>query len=264
MTGPDEDLHAVADLATCPWAYPGTPAACSGVVEGGRFTATPPAELLDTDAARTAVVAVGSNASPAVLHRKLALHEVCGPVPLLTATLTGCAVGHSAHVSGPGFVAAAPYVARAAATAVWVTLLDAAQLRCLDATEPNYVRRRVRDGVCVVELDGGTRPASFDLYDGRWGVLAPPGGAVMPFGSQEALHALLRARWPPYAELLDAAAADRRRGDAGVRDADGGRARLEGVMRLLATDEALRRRVREAIAASGWSRPSGLSRWPAV
>jgi hypothetical protein len=247
MPGPD------ADLAASPWDYPGTAATCSGVLEHGRFSARPVAELLEASAARTLVVAVGSNASPAVMHRKLSRHRVPGPVPLVAATLRGCAVGHSAHVSLPGFVAAAPFLHNEAATPVYVTLLDAEQLRCVDLSEPNYVRRRVPRGACALELEDGTRPATFDLYDGRWGVLGPPGEAVLPFGSQVALHALLRARWPAYRDLV---------GDARTGDDDDSAARP--VMRLLAADAELRHRVREAFAATGWSRDSGLGRWPAA
>jgi hypothetical protein len=241
------------DLTAGPWAYPGTAAECSGVLEGGRFTQRPVSDLLTAAAseARTAVVAVGSNASPAVMHRKLSRNGVGGAVPLVAGTLTGCAVGHSAHVSVPGFVPAAPYLRGDARTPVHVTLLDEAQLRCVDRTEPSYVRRSLSPGRCLLELEDGSRAESFDLYDSRWGVLAQPvaqpGGSVVPFGSQQALHTLLRTTWAPYAELL---------GDPGE---DTGLVAVQAVMRALAADQGLRDRVREAFAATGWARPSGLA-----
>lgn len=244
------------DLTARPWAYPGTAARCSGVLEDGTFTATPATDLLTelASGSRTAVVAVGSNASPAVMHRKLSRHGVGGAVPLVAGTLSGCAVGHSAHVSRPGFVPAAPYLRAGARTPVYVTLLDDAQLRCVDSTEPGYVRRRLPSARCALELEDGSRPESFDLYDGRWGVLARPtpasAGSMLPFGSQQALHALLRTRWAPYADLLGGV-------DAAAEPDD--LARAQAVMRALAADEALRVRVRDAFAATGWTRPSGLA-----
>ena len=252
-------------LTASPWAYPGTAARCSGLLVDGRFTPLSAADLLagSADEPRTPVVAVGSNASPAVMHRKLARHGVGGPVPLVAATLTGCAVGHSAHVSVPGFVPAAPVLRDDARTPVYVTLLDDAQLRCVDRTEPSYVRRRLGDGPCLLELEDGSTPESFHLYDSRWGVLTQPisvsGGSVVPFGSQQALHALLRAQWQPYAELLGPAAdsadaADATPDDTGEHDL----ATLQTVMRALAANGRLRDRVREAFAATGWTRPSGL------
>jgi hypothetical protein len=241
------------DLAASPWDYPGTTATCSGVLEDGRFSPRRGAELLEAFASRTLVVAVGSNASPAVMHRKLSRHRVRGPVPLVAATLTGCGVGHSAHVSRPGFVAAAPFLHAGGVTPVYVTLLDEEQLGCVDLSEPNYVRRRVPRGGCALQTEGGTRPAAFDLYDGRWGVLGPPGETVAPFGSQVALHALLRARWSAYRDLVGAACA------AGDDETAAWR-----VMRLLAADADLRDRVREAFAVTGWSRDSGLGHWPAA
>jgi hypothetical protein len=260
----DEDVHGLDDLAACPWAYPGTAATCSGLLEGGRFTPRPACDLLAGAASRTLVVAVGSNASPAVMHRKLARHGVSGPVPLVAAKLTGCAVGHSAHVSVPGFVPAAPYLRADACTPVYATLLDRPQLRCVDASEPSYVRRRVARGRCVLELDGGTRPASFALYDGRWGVLAPPDQAPVPFGSQQALHALLRLHWPLYEELLDRGRDDGTAHAGTGGDADDDLAAAQRVIGALAADEALRTRVREAFAATGWTRDSGLAQWTAA
>ena len=240
------------------------------MLEDGRFTPRPAAHLLagrdDERGSRTPVVAVGSNASPAVMHRKLSRHGVGGRVPLVSGTLLGCAVGHSAHVSVPGFVPAAPYLRADARTPVYVTLLDDAQLRCVDSSEPSYVRRRLSPGRSTLELEDGSRPGSFHLYDSRWGVLArptaqptarataEPGGSVVPFGSQETLHALLRRQWPPYAELLgflgDLGDATDERDDLGV---------VQAVMRALAADTDLRVRLREAFAATGWATPSGLA-----
>ncbi len=192
------------------------------------------------------MVAVGSNASPDVLHRKLSGKGGHGVVPVLPASLLGCGVGHSAHVSVPGYVAAAPYRDAHARTAVFVSLLDEEQLVRLDATEPNYQRRRVASVEALrLELAARGGPETFHVYDGRWGVIAPPGGSPVPFGTQRSLHQLLRAEWPPYLDLLG----PRLRPTAGVEDA----------IRLLAEDDNLRTAVREALHTTGWARPSDLA-----
>jgi hypothetical protein len=124
---------------------------------------------------RTPVAAVGSNAAPAVLARKLAA-LASGWVAMEPRALPGVRVGHSAHVSVHGYVPAAPYVGEGAASAV-VGWFDDEQLALLDATEPNYVR---------LGLDVGV-----DVYVSRWGVVAID-GAPVPLTGQAELLRLLR------------------------------------------------------------------------
>ncbi|MGB3592590.1 MAG: hypothetical protein WA994_00305, partial [Ornithinimicrobium sp.] len=65
------------------------------------------------DPSRTAVLAVGSNAAVEVLTDKLMtvlLQAPHDPVAVEVCTVVGVAVGHSAHVSRDGFVAASPYL----------------------------------------------------------------------------------------------------------------------------------------------------------
>lgn len=125
---------------------------------------------------RTPVAAVGSNAAPAVLARKLAALG-SGWVAMEPRVLPEVQVGHSAHVSVHGYVPAAPYVGRGTALAV-VGWFDDEQLALLDATEPNYVRLRLDAGV--------------DVYASRWGVVAVDGVPV-PLTGQARLLELL---WP--------------------------------------------------------------------
>src|SRR5690625_6972049 len=58
---------------------------------------------------RTLVVAVGSNQSPAVIAAKYRRFGLVSPVttPFLSCTVQELAVGHSAHVSARGYIAAA-------------------------------------------------------------------------------------------------------------------------------------------------------------
>jgi hypothetical protein len=124
---------------------------------------------------RTPVAAVGSNASPAVLVRKLAAMG-SGEVVLEVRELAGVRVGHSAHVSPGGYIPAAPYVGEGG-TRLVVGWFDQQQLALLDATEPNYLRRRLGAGV--------------DVYVSRWGVVAVA-GAPVPLTSQQQLLTRLR------------------------------------------------------------------------
>ncbi|MEQ6901528.1 hypothetical protein, partial [Nocardioides sp. YIM 152588] len=204
------------DLGERPWAYPGAattgpglltgdsylplgdvgPGGADGLLDGlldrllDRLGATPLA-------GRVAVLAVGSNASPGVLGPKLVAAGVAPVVPFVVAGVDGLAVGHSAHVSRPGFVPAAPFPAPGAVGTAVAGLLDADQLRCLDATEPNYVRRPVAR--VPRALPGAVRRHGSDhafVYCSRWGVIAPPGAAPLPLMGQAALLRLLDGALP--------------------------------------------------------------------
>lgn len=128
---------------------------------------------------RTAVLAVGSNASPTVLTRKLGeqLHD---GVALLPVQVRGMAIGHSAHVSIRGYVPAAPARQAQATTAATLTWFTPAQAELIDATELNYSRRALPASVRVsaaTHLDpGGPQPweqtGPVQVYDSDHGVLA--------------------------------------------------------------------------------------------
>lgn len=248
---PGLDARDDGDLTSRPEGYPGRRAPATGLLHQGRFTSMRPVDLSEVPGVsrRTAVVAVGSNASPAVLGRKLARSGVHDAVPFVAGTVTGLGVGHSAHVSVPGYVAAAPYRAAGTSVAVYATLLDDEQVRCVDETEPQYVRRRVDDPACALVLAGAPARSVFWLYDSRWGVLAPPDADPLALCDQHTLHARLRRDWPEYTEVFAAT---------------GTRADPAAAVRALAADAGLRTRVRERLRASGWARPSGLEDYPGV
>ncbi|RKS07852.1 hypothetical protein DFP74_3538 [Nocardiopsis sp. Huas11] len=88
---------------------------------------------------RHPVLAVGSNAAPAQMRRKLRSRALEPVVPMTLADVDGIAPGFSAHVSRPGYVPAAP-VARPGRRRLFVLWPDQAQLEAIDATEPNYRR----------------------------------------------------------------------------------------------------------------------------
>lgn len=147
-----------------PWAVPTTEAS-SLSVEG-----------------RTLVVAVGSNASPAVLARKLA--DADPVVPTSPCVVTGIAVGHSAHVSARGYIPAAPYAAPGVGTALHAGWFTPEQLDALDRTEPNYDRITLSAKRFLIELAAGTAE-HFDVYRSRWGVLAKDGTPLGLTGQRE-------------------------------------------------------------------------------
>lgn len=194
----------------------------------------PPAEL----ASRVPVVAAGSNASPQVLLGKLA--GSLGPgVPISPAVVQGLLVGHSAHVSGRGYVAAAPSRQQDASASVAVCWFDAEQLAVMDATEPNYHRLRLpADMPC--RLPDATVLADAQIYDSVHGVLGE-GGEVLGLRDQTEVLEWLAARLPDataygLGDGHDPSTTHQRLGDPDVRE----RIRTDLVRLGLRVDSGLR------------------------
>ncbi|MFE4230381.1 hypothetical protein ACFRJ8_21110 [Arthrobacter sp. NPDC056886] len=185
-----------------PLLYPWDPPVASGVMDGHDFR---PLELsvgLDEALAhagaapleaRSLVVSIGSNSSAEVMRRKFASYHqpVSAVLPLVRGQLHNIAVGHSAHVSKAGYIAAAPYPLMGECTAVWLSWLDDVQLMALDETEPNYRRIQLDGEACPLVADHGERPEEFSLFTSRWGVLNDGDGGKLPFLDQPALFGLL-------------------------------------------------------------------------
>ena len=127
------------------------------------------------------------------MRRKFANYHqpVSAVLPLVRGQLHNIAVGHSAHVSKAGYIAAAPYPLMGECTAVWLSWLDDVQLMALDDTEPNYRRIRLDADACPLVADHGERPEEFSLFTSRWGVLTDGDGGKLPFLDQPALFGLL-------------------------------------------------------------------------
>lgn len=181
-------------VAGYPWAGP----VRSGVL--GRDGLTPGRLSAAATAGRTPVVAVGSNASPEVLGRKLADHLTDG-IPMAPAVVQDLVIGHSAHVSARGYIAAAPARVAGTSAPVAVCWFDQAQLATLDATEPNYRRVALPDGMpCrrpASDLPTGAvdQVLSAQVYDSIHGILGED-GAVLPLTDQAGVLAWLAHRLP--------------------------------------------------------------------
>ncbi len=103
-----------------------------------------------------AVLAYGSNASPAVLARKLgdatAVAILAQPV-----VLADTDVVFSAHVSLHGAIPATLTHAPGTEVDAWLLAVPAAAIAVLDATEPNYVRERHARAHAYVSRHGPLR-----------------------------------------------------------------------------------------------------------
>lgn len=230
--GPEPAAEGLSPL-DAPVGYPGRPLRASGLLTGAGFAE----QDQPITQSRHPVLAIGSNADPAQLRRKLGplLH-----VPVTAVIVTGLAVAHSAHVAPPGYVPYAPRLLPGAlpgepgvlsgtpgvleAVVLW---LDDDALAVLDRTEPNY--RRVP---CPVPkgLPGGR----CEVYRSRWGLLpASPGAAALPAGDQATAFRCLASR-PWFAALVPG-------GPGGVRAAIG----------ALRADPVRREEIRSRLAAEG-------------
>jgi hypothetical protein len=201
-------------------------------------------------AERTPVLAVGSNASPAVLAHKLGRHGVSTVVPVVTGVVRTLDVTHSAHVSRGGYVPAAPVHRTGARTRVVLQLLDEQQLSAIDATEPNYDRVEVTATRYPVVLAGGLRPRRVHVYASQRGVLTLGGPGSTALLAQPDVLAALDAAGVPHTGGDPHEAAGRLASSPEVREAVGTAMRRLGLVRHhgLHTAPAGRLRWADAVA----------------
>jgi hypothetical protein len=183
---------------------------------------------------RHPVLAFGSNASPAQLLTKFAaLNPARRVVPVLRGAVAGLALGHSPHVSIPGYV---PYVivdgCAGAVLDAFVLWLDPEQRAVLDRTEPNYRLVRMPAARYPLRVDALHTIGEYSAYKGKWGALRWPGETAPAPGvtQQEVFGRLGREPW--FADGL---------GPGDVRSR----------MARLAADADLREWVRGSLIANG-------------
>lgn len=195
----DVDVATAPDPAEYPWPVE----IQNGLLSGNTFE---PWASVPTSG-RTLVVAVGSNANPAILGRKLLDAGVVPQVPFVGATVQNLGIGHSAHQNPRGYIPATPFHRAGSVRRLVATWLDVTELRAIDATERNYTRIRVSCTDYPLMLDTGDAPAYFDVYESRRGVLGRS-GAFLDLMSQGELQRL-RATSPLLAEHSGIAPAER-------------------------------------------------------
>ena len=150
---------------------------------------------------RIPVLAVGSNAAPVQVRRKLATSGQETAVPITAVKVNGLSVGVSAHVSSPGYVPATPVPDPSSKNLpLWVTWLAQDQLLTIDKTEPNYDRIRVPP-FCSIRLTSGQAVSGCWLYVSRHGYLIGPSGEPRKLIDQAGLISSLLAEFPGLAEL---------------------------------------------------------------
>jgi hypothetical protein len=171
-------------------------------------------------AARVPVLAVGSNASPAQLRRKLARARLPTLVPTTAVDVRGLAAGVSAHVSRPGYLPATPVPAPDVQSALWVVWLDESALAAIDATEPNYERVPV-PARYPVRLTTGQPVADSWVYLSHHGYLTNQAGEPRRLTDQPTLITALLAEVPALPALAGATPQEwiERTSDVAVRDA---------------------------------------------
>jgi hypothetical protein len=142
-------------------------------VQLGHDTLSPEGVEIDPDQ-RTLLLAYGSNGSPEVLARKLALSA--DPVLVEPGWLHDFDVVYSAHISPYGAVPAT--LQRSAGTSVRVAVLHLTeeQMRLVSSTEPNYEPTQLADLRC--ELAGGETRTDLSIYLSRHGCLLVDGAEV--------------------------------------------------------------------------------------
>ena len=191
-------------------------------------------------AGRIPVLAVGSNAAPAQVRRKLAAGGSATAVPITAVNVNGLSVGVSAHVSRAGYVPATPVPDPSSKNLLmWVTWLAQDELLTVDKTEPNYDRIRV-PRFCSIRLPSGQAVSGCWLYVSRHGYLIGPSGEPRKLIDQAGLISSLLAEFPGLAELA-------------------GTSPQEWVSRV--QDKQIRDDIRDLFRSVGIARSSGQDVW---
>ncbi|WP_202638119.1 hypothetical protein [Bailinhaonella thermotolerans] len=151
---------------------------------------------------RYPLLAIGSNGCPAQMAYKLGKVSRPATLPMVPVVVRGIAVGVSAHVSLAGCVSASPYRDPGAETTLIVSWPDEAQMRAVDATEPNYHRVFLPGGEFPMRMPSGERLGGCHAYVNRHGVLTGGDGVPLRAMPQPGLLARLLADVPGLSALF--------------------------------------------------------------
>jgi hypothetical protein len=189
---------------------------------------------------RVPVLAVGSNAAPAQIRRKLSTAGLTPAVPVTAVTVDGLSVGVSAHVSKAGYLPATPVPdPLSRSQPMWVTWLAPDELRAMDQTEPNYDRVPV-PGSCSIRLTPVQALPDCWLYVSRHGYLTERSGQPRRLTNQRDLITSLLAELPALTDLA-------------------GTSPEEWISR--ARDQAVRDGIRDLFRSSGITRSPDRATW---
>lgn len=150
---------------------------------------------------RTPMLAYGSNASPEVLARKLALSDQ--PVLVVPAWLDDFDVVYSAHISPYGAIPATLQRSLGTKVRIHVVYMTSAQVGLVSATEPNYEAAAIEGAVCRVDGDGTVVDPS--AYLSRHGCLLLDGSEVALSAVQASGRAFASISEPEAIEQVRAA-----------------------------------------------------------
>jgi hypothetical protein len=206
---------------------------------------------------RVPVLAVGSNAAPAQIRRKLSTAGLAAAVPVTAVTVDGLSVGVSAHVSNPGYLPATPVPDPfAKSQRMWVTWLAPDELQTMDKTEPNYDRVQV-PASCPIRLTPSQRLSECWLYVSHHGYLAERSGEPRKLIDQSGLITSLLADMPGLTDLAGTSPEEwvSRAHDQSVRD---------GIRDLFRSSGITRSPDRDIWAGAGRPRASCRSTRPAA
>lgn len=151
---------------------------------------------------RHAVLAVGSNGSPAQLHRKLTAGGVVVDVPLLRVSVAGLVAAHTAWAAQYGSIPTSASAADGARSDLVLTLLTDEQAAAIDRTEGGYERRTLDpDRHPVVDAVTGATVRDVTCYVAGTELLADPANGA---------PVVLRPQGEVWTWLLDAIPGARR------------------------------------------------------
>ena len=191
---------------------------------------------------RVAVLAVGSNAAPAQIRRKLSTAGLAAAVPVTAVTVDGLSVGVSAHVSKAGYLPATPVPDPFAnSQRMWVTWLAPDEVRTMDKTEPNYDRVHVPKSYSI-QLTPVQTLSECWVYVSRHGYLTERSGEPRKLTDQSALISRLLAELPALTDLA-------------------GTSPEEWISR--AHDQSMRDRIRDFFRSAGITRAPDRDIWAA-